>query len=127
MLRTGGLGAFENVFSFTPGSAGQTGTVTVVLSSATDQGFYVRPLCNDPLSELTCIDAELGGTDETSTFPVNGGDPLSIFVDGFFSQAEAGPFTLSATFTPAISPGPAPQLGPRALRVSPWSSFLHAR
>jgi len=93
-----GNGGLEKVFSFTPGMVGQTGMLMVALSSANDQGLYIRTACEDSSSELDCS----GGTDFGYGFSVAGGVPLWIFVDGAFDPALAGPFTVTATFTSQI-------------------------
>ncbi|HZF51503.1 MAG TPA: hypothetical protein VE093_22760 [Polyangiaceae bacterium] len=96
---TGSNGSLEKVFSFTPGMAGQTGVLTVVLSSATDQGIYVRTACEDAFTDLGCVDSTFGGTDEVLNVSVNGGEPVWIFIDGYLDPAAAGPFTVTATFS----------------------------
>ncbi|WP_437477955.1 DUF4215 domain-containing protein [Sorangium sp. So ce1014] len=85
----------ERIHSFTPPSAGR---LRLVLSSETDQGMYVRTRCTGP--ELACVDAELGGRDETLSVSVQGGVPLLIFVDTD-SVRSAGPYTLNLSFTPS--------------------------
>ncbi|XXX79805.1 hypothetical protein WMF30_13630 [Sorangium sp. So ce134] len=87
----------EDVYWFTPPA---DGTLTLVMSSATDQALYVRSSCLWASSELACVDAEGAGVDETLELEVTGGVPLFIFVDGFWSQADAGPYTLDVSFAP---------------------------
>jgi cysteine-rich repeat protein len=99
---TGGGGAREQLFNFVPS---QTGDVVLTLSSATDQGIYVRANCLDANSEVGCVDDQFGGTDETLTVPVTANTPVTIFVDGFFSPLEAGPFTLTVLFPTADEVG----------------------
>lgn len=97
-----GSSAHEKIFTFTPGTAGQVGALTVSLSSTSDQGIYVRSLCGDGATELGCADHHKpGGPPEVLTIPVAGGVPVAIFVDGF-SSSVAGPFTLDASFQQAI-------------------------
>ncbi len=91
---TGG-GATEVVYSFTPAS---DGALTLTLASATDQGVYVQTTCGDAGTEIGCVDAVLGGTDEVLTLFVTGGVPLTIVVDGF-TPAESGPYTLTVAFS----------------------------
>lgn len=95
---TGAQLAPEYVFMFTPGQAGDYGELRIVLQSATDQGIYVRAECNNSATELGCVDSYYGGTDETLSLAVNGGVPLTIFVDGYYSPMQAGPFTVTASF-----------------------------
>jgi hypothetical protein len=92
-------GGRENVFSFTAGMAGQTGTLTVDLSSAIYHGLYIRKACEDWSSERACSD---GGTDQGFMLYVTGGVPLWIFVDGNFNPPTLEPFTITATFTSHI-------------------------
>jgi len=83
-------GSHERVFQFTPAT---TGNRTITLTSATDQGFYVRSTCNTGASELVCEDAVAGGTNEVATVAVTAGVPIFIVVDGF-QPGEEGPFTI---------------------------------
>ncbi len=99
---TGGSGSFERIFVFTPGMMGQNGVVTITLSSATDQGIYVRSNCIDPGSQIDCTDQFGGGTDEQLIIPAQGGVPLTIFVDGWFDPTFAGPFIVTATFSMTV-------------------------
>jgi hypothetical protein len=92
---TGGDNSPEDVYSFTPG---ETGTLTLTLTSATDQGIYVRADCADPLAELACRDVGGGGVPEVLFLPVVGGVPLTIVVDGFFNPAANGPYTLNLAY-----------------------------
>jgi hypothetical protein len=93
--------AHEQIFSVIPGVTGQTGDLTITLDSATDQGFYVRLTCEDPATEVACQDALEGGSTEGLILTGVPGDlPLTIFVDGFQSPDEGGPFTLTVLYTP---------------------------
>lgn len=89
---TGYNGAPERLFSFTAGSPGQDGILSVDLSSPAALGVYIRGVCEDPFSELNCAD-----------FPsslmafVPGGSTVTIFVDTM-PGAAPGPFTITATF-----------------------------
>lgn len=94
---TGDLGAFERIYTITPPS---NGMLDLVLSSATDQGLYVRTDCGDINSEIGCADFNQAGVDEQLSVYVNGGEQLYIFVDGYASPEEAGPFTLKVKFNP---------------------------
>jgi hypothetical protein len=82
----------EKIYTYTPA---QTGTLTLVLSSATDQGLNVRATCDDDMSEISCIDFELGGTDETLDIQVTAGTPITIIVDGYSTFGDAGPYILT--------------------------------
>ena len=96
-----GSGAREQVYAYTPGAAGEVGTLSIVLQSATDQGVYVRTACADGATQLDCRDIEVGGIDELLEVVVNGGEPISIFVDAYV-PGEEGPFTLNVAFEAAI-------------------------
>ncbi|WP_437579281.1 DUF4215 domain-containing protein [Sorangium sp. So ce887] len=87
----------EDVYWFTPPA---DGTLTLVLSSATDQALFVRSSCLWASSELTCEDRGGAGEDETLVLDVTGGAPLFLFVDGFWSLDDAGPYTLDVSFAP---------------------------
>ncbi len=88
-----GAGAEEVVYTYTPATDGY---LVVNLASATDQGVHVRTTCTDTTSQVACVDAQVGGTDEHFAVDVTMGTPLTIIVDGF-ADTEAGPFTLSLT------------------------------
>jgi cysteine-rich repeat protein len=92
---TGGTALFEG------SCTGGGGTLELQLASATDQGIYVRSDCDDELTELGCIDDFAGGFDETLVLGgLSGGVSLTIIVDGYYDPLIAGPFTLTATWTP---------------------------
>jgi len=86
-------GSPESVFSFTPAASG---FATFTLTSATDQGLYVRTECEAGATEIACADNELGGTDEVQGVMVLGGQTYWVIVDGY-SAGEEGPFTLSVS------------------------------
>ncbi|WP_437275395.1 DUF4215 domain-containing protein [Sorangium sp. So ce375] len=90
-----GPGTRERIHAFTPPS---DGTLRLVLSSATDQGFYVRTGCMGP--QLACIEGAIAGDDERTDIAVDGGVPLFIFVEAYRSR-DAGPYTLNLSFMPA--------------------------
>jgi hypothetical protein len=95
---TGDQLAPEELRSFLPPEAG---VLLVTLDSATNQGVYVRSDCDDPTSELGCLDDAPGGAAEMLVVPVEGGGlPVSIFVDGA-EPGQAGPFTLLTEHRPA--------------------------
>jgi hypothetical protein len=77
-------GGKEMVYLFTPPN---DGTLSLTLTSDTDQGIYVRTVCGDPNSEIACAD-EFISADETIAVAVSGGAPLFIFVDAFEDGAE---------------------------------------
>ncbi|WP_437969720.1 hypothetical protein WMF04_10700 [Sorangium sp. So ce260] len=87
----------EDVYWFTPPA---DGTLTLVLSSSTDQALFVRSSCLWASSELACEDSGGAGDDETLVLDVVGGVPLFLFVDGFWSPDDAGPYTLDVSFAP---------------------------
>jgi cysteine-rich repeat protein len=90
-----GTGTRERIHAFTPPS---DGTLRLALSSATDQGFYVRTGCRGP--ERACIEAAIAGDDERTDIAVDGGVPLFIFVEAYRSR-DTGPYTLNLSFMPA--------------------------
>jgi cysteine-rich repeat protein len=92
---TGG-GAPDTVFSYTaPGD----GLVTLSFDSGdVDMGIYVRGTCNDAATELGCAN-DIGP--DVLDVVVKSGEALTIFVDGFGSPEEKGPFTLDVGFQPA--------------------------
>jgi len=96
-----GSGAHEQALTITPGMAGQVGQLKLKLSSATDQGLYVRSGCGDRSTELGCADSKPAGMDEVLSVPVTGGVPVTVFIDGYHTGSE-GPFTLEADFQQAI-------------------------
>ncbi|WP_437726625.1 DUF4215 domain-containing protein [Sorangium sp. So ce861] len=92
----------EDVYRFTPPADGK---LTLALSSATDLTLSVRSSCPWASAELACEDAAQAGVGETPAIEtlaleVTGGVPLIIVVDGFWSQADAGPYTLDVSFAP---------------------------
>lgn len=96
-----GSGSKEHIYTFTPGAVGEIGTLSITLQSASDQGIYVRAACADGASELACADNQPGGTNEQLSLVVQGGQPLTLFVDGFQAGA-AGPFGLDVSFQAAV-------------------------
>lgn len=91
-----GSGAYEVIYSFTPPSDGVLG---FTLQSAADLGIYVRSTCDDPMSEIACVDQSGGGMDEAFAIVVDGNVPLTIFVDGY-TPMDLGPYTLLTDFIP---------------------------
>ncbi|MRG96247.1 hypothetical protein [Polyangium spumosum] len=99
---TGGSLSPEALFSYVPPS---DGALLVTLQSATNQGVYVRESCEDPASELGCLDDQPGGAEEVLVVPVDAGTSLTIFVDGS-KPAEAGAFTLQTALEPSTEVEP---------------------
>jgi hypothetical protein len=96
-----GDGAPERIYTFTPGAAGEIGVLSIVLQSGTEQGVYVRTACGEPSTELGCASAAAAGVDEQLDLAVEGGVPLSIFVDGA-GPGESGPYALTLGFERSI-------------------------
>jgi hypothetical protein len=92
-----GAGAHETTFSITAGVAGQLGSLTATVSAAVDLGIYARLACTDAATEVACVDAVPGRTDEVLVLEIAGGTPLTLFVDGYASTEE-GPFTLTTSY-----------------------------
>jgi hypothetical protein len=75
--------------------APSTGTLTITLSSVTDQGFSVRtPGCAALADEQICEDAAGGGVDEIDTIAVTQGETYFILVEAY-TAGEEGPFDLN--------------------------------
>lgn len=94
---TGNGGALEEVYGYTAAAAG---LLHIELTSDGDQGVYLRSDCDDAASELACVDDAFGGERETLYLPVSSGQAMSVFVDGFLSPLQAGPYTLDLTLLP---------------------------
>lgn len=94
-------GAPSVLYAYTPGVTGETGDVTVTIASASDLGLHVRTTCADAATEVYCGDTQAGGTNEVLKFAVDGGVPLTLFVDGFL-PGFSGPFTLDVAYTTAV-------------------------
>jgi cysteine-rich repeat protein len=93
-------GSFESVYSYTPPSDGE---LTVTLHTFSDQSIYVRKVCGDTTTQIACADSSgVNDAPEQLTVSVTGGQPLSIFVDGFNKPADAGPFTLDLSLKPSV-------------------------
>jgi hypothetical protein len=88
-----GSGAPERVYTYTPP---QNGTLTLVLSSASDLGLYVREDCDDKETTLECTNAAPAGGMEQIDIPVSAGVPVTIFVDGAGPMV-TGAYTLTVT------------------------------
>ncbi|WP_437950282.1 DUF4215 domain-containing protein [Sorangium sp. So ce296] len=90
-----GRGTPERLHAFTPPS---DGTLRLVLSSETDQGFYVRMGCSG--RQLACVESEIADRDERRSIDVEGGVPLIIFVEAY-RLTDVGPYSLRLSFTPS--------------------------
>jgi len=89
---TGATGALEELYSFT---ASQDAIIRLTLDSASDQGIYVRTTCSDWSTEIACVDQAFGGDPEMLYIQATAGTAYTVFVDGFNTPAEAGPFSLA--------------------------------
>jgi hypothetical protein len=87
-------GAKEVVYTLTPPANGFVG---VTLESMADLGVHVRSDCEDLMTEIVCVDAVVGGTDEVFAFDAAAATQVTLIVDGY-TPAEEGPFTITATF-----------------------------
>jgi len=97
---TGPEGTPARVHAFTAGgNPGELGLLHIELESITDQGLYVRTDCADEASEVGCTDAYAGGTNEVLDLPIEGGQTIYIYVDAWAIPEDAGPYTLTATWT----------------------------
>ncbi|WP_437660669.1 hypothetical protein [Sorangium sp. So ce1182] len=83
--------------TFTPPS---DGALVLTLSSETDLGMYVRTSCMTRAPRSRVWTRSATAARRSSTFVVDGGVPLFIFVDTYFST-DAGPYALNLAFTPA--------------------------
>jgi cysteine-rich repeat protein len=90
--------ANESLYRYT---AAQAGTLTLVLTSATDQGLYVRSDCAAETSELVCTNFAPGGASDALTVELAAGASITIFVDSysfFAGERQEGPFALLVSF-----------------------------
>jgi hypothetical protein len=97
LCELGGNGANELLYSYTsPG----LGVLRLELSSATDQGVYVRSDCDTFGSLVACGERKSGGTNELLFAGVQPAQALTVFVDGDTNSAatSAGDYTLTSTF-----------------------------
>jgi cysteine-rich repeat protein len=81
----------ENVWQFAPA---MTGTLTITVNSATDQGVSVRTACSDRGTEILCADDEVGGVDEILAVPVTAAVDVTIIVEAF-NVGGVGPYTMT--------------------------------
>jgi hypothetical protein len=72
-----------------------SGTLVLTISSDWDSGIYVRGTCDDPGSEIGCVDQQGGGTDELLQVSVEGGSTYYVIVDGYTAE-HYGPYTLTS-------------------------------
>jgi len=98
---TGVGGAYEDIYELDTDELnpeGDDGFLLLELSSTTDHGMYVRRVCDAADSQLGCVDRLAQDATEGLAVPVEAGESLYIFVDGFNSPTEAGPYSLAAEF-----------------------------
>jgi hypothetical protein len=76
--------------------ATQAGALLLTLDSAADLGLYARDACNNPGSEVICLDNAGTSSIEQIAIPVGAGDSLTIFVDGY--QGDEGAYALTSSF-----------------------------
>jgi hypothetical protein len=117
---TGAGLALEQLYSYTPTA---DAVLSLTLATATDQGLYVRSACADPLSQLSCTDVEVGGTDEVLHTLTTGGQALTVFVDGF-TLGEEGPFTLSSQVTNIDETEPNNDYMTANAYMPAWTAFI---
>lgn len=94
-----GVGCMQNaespdyIYSVTPPA---DGTLVLSLSSGWDGGLYVRTACDDPATELACVDQ--GGDNATEVLQLNvtAGTTYYVYVDGYTSESY-GPYELEST------------------------------
>ena len=72
----GGAGS-ELLYTITPGQPGERGRLQILLANDSPMAVYVRRACTDPGSELACAVVQ----SSTLELPVEGGVPLTVFVD----------------------------------------------
>lgn len=87
-----GVGSPEDLYTFT---APADGRVTVNLDSMADLNVYVRGGCSDAMNELACS-SNLGP--DMLQVLLKSGEKIHIFVDGYATPDDAGPYTLGVTF-----------------------------
>lgn len=88
----------DRAFTFVAPSAGE---LTVDLTSEDDLVLFVRDGCGpiDQETYLACGNWAQAGETESSTVSLTAGQVVTVVVDGF-TREDAGPFTLTATFSP---------------------------
>ena len=101
----GGAGAAEDVYTFTPGAGGESGTLTLTVTptgaSPAPLAVYVRSDCDAAASELGCAPPPLPPPGPAVlAVPVTGGAPVTIFVDG--APGAAGAYTLAVAYAAAL-------------------------
>lgn len=95
----GSMGAKEDVYSYT---AAATGELKLSLASMMNHGLYARTTCSDAKTEIACANSAAGGAAETLTVGLMAGQMVNVFVDGGTGPGDAGAYTLTTTFTPAV-------------------------
>lgn len=97
----------ETLFTYTPAFSG---ALDIELFSPEDQGVYVRTDCDDPFSEIGCVDQTGGSDTERLIVPAGEGEALTIFVDSYVPGA-AGTFAMSVSLEPLDESEPNDALG----------------
>ena len=90
-----GSGENERVYKYTATEAGNLSLDVTTTTGSVD--WYVRKTCDDWTTTLGICGTEVGGP---SSFPVNAGDTLFIYLDGYQGDAD---FTLDVSFA-ALGP-----------------------
>lgn len=63
------------------------GTLVLSLTSEWDGGLYVRTTCDDPATELACVDQPGENATEVLELPVVAGTPYYVYVDGYTTES----------------------------------------
>jgi hypothetical protein len=63
------------------------GTLVLSLTSEWDGGLYVRTACDEPSSEIVCIDSLGENATEVLQVAVTAGTPLYVYVDGYTTES----------------------------------------
>lgn len=92
-----GSGGKVSVLQYAP--SGQNELVGFRLSSATDQGVFVRETCADVSTQVACRDAVEGAEDELLVVPMADGAEHTVFVSAY-EGGEEGPYVLTTTIFP---------------------------
>jgi cysteine-rich repeat protein len=95
----GGGNSNEAVYTVT---ATKSGYVKIDLqASGFDPSLYVRRICEDTNTRVTCSGSAFS-SNLSVQFLVLEGTTFSVFVDGFGTGNQAGPYTLAMTLTPSV-------------------------
>jgi len=85
-----GVGCMQNaeapdlIYVIVPGA---DGTLVLSLTSAWDGGLYVRTACDEPATELACVDVLGDDATEVLQLGVTAGTPYYVYVDGYTSDS----------------------------------------